>query len=354
VQEEDREASVSRVHRRKHRCVSNPVFSVVPFVNDPAFGGRVKAVVAERFGGPDVLRLTEVPDPVTPPGCLRIAVHAAGLNPVDAGNRVDGTWAGLRAPCILGYDVAGVVDEVGEGAEGALVGDRVMAMTAFPAGAGGYAEFAVVDAGLVAPVPPECSLVEAAGVPLAAGTAFEVLDRLGLAAESSVLVLGASGGVGTFLVQLGAAAGLRIAAVGSEPSHSLLRELGATWTLDYRTRKVAEATQEEVGEPVDAIVDLVGADVLQASLPAVRPHGSLAAIATPTLDLDPVLDSNLSFHGILIENDRDRIRSLGRLFADGTIRSIVSAVFWPERASEAHQLLETGHSGGKIILQFRS
>jgi NADPH:quinone reductase-like Zn-dependent oxidoreductase len=186
---------------------------------------------------------------------LRIAVHAAGLNPVDAGNRVDGTWAGLTAPCILGYDVAGFVDEVGEGAEGALVGDRVMAMTAFPAGAGGYAEFAVVDAGLVAPVPPECSLVEAAGVPLAASTAFEVLDRLGLAAESSVLVLGPSGGVGTFLVQLGAAAGLRIAAVGSEPSHSLLRELGATWTLDYRTRKVAEAAQEEVGGPVDAIVD---------------------------------------------------------------------------------------------------
>ena len=178
----------------------------------------MKAVLAERFGGPDVLRLTEVPDPFTPPGCVRIAVYAAGLNPVDAGNRVDGTWAGLTAPCILGYDVAGIVDEVGEGAEGALVGDRVMAMTAFPAGAGGYAEFAVVDAGLVAPVPPECSLVEAAGVPLAASTAFEVLERLGLAAESSVLVLGASGGVGTFLVQLGAAAGLRIAAVGSEPS----------------------------------------------------------------------------------------------------------------------------------------
>ncbi|HET8624316.1 MAG TPA: NADP-dependent oxidoreductase [Gemmatimonadales bacterium] len=314
----------------------------------------MKAVVAERFGGPDVLRLTEVPDPFTPLGCVRIAVHAAGLNPVDAGNRVDGTWAGLTAPCILGYDVAGVVDEVGEGADGALVGDRVMAMTAFPAGAGGYAEFAVVDAKLVAPVPPECSLVEAAGVPLAAGTAFEVLDRLELAAESSVLVLGASGGVGTFLVQLGAAAGLRIAAVGSEPSHSLLRELGATWTLDYRTRNVAEAAQEEVGGPVDAIVDLVGADVLQASLPAVRPHGSLAAIATPTLDLDPVLDSNLSFHGVLIENDPDRIRSLGRLLADGTFRSIVSAVFSPERASEAHQLLETGHSGGKIVLQFRS
>ncbi|HEX6580498.1 MAG TPA: zinc-binding dehydrogenase, partial [Actinomycetota bacterium] len=165
---------------------------------------------------------------------------------------------------------------------------------------------------------------------------------------------GASGGVGTFLVQLGAAAGLRIAAVGSEPSHSLLRELGATWTLDYRTRNVAEAAQEEVGGPVDAIVDLVGADVLQASLPAVRPHGSLAAIATPILDLDPVLDSNLSFHGVLIENDRDRIRTLGRLLADGTIRSIVSAVFSPERASEAHQLLETGHSGGKIVLQFRS
>ena len=314
----------------------------------------MKAVVTERFGGPEVLRMREVADPFTQPGSVRIAVHAAGLNPVDAGNRADGTWAGLKAPCILGYDVAGVVDEVGEGAETFLLGDRVMAMTPFPAGAGGYAELAVVDAELVAPIPPGCSFVEAAAVPLAAGTAFEVLGRLGLAPGSSVLVLGASGGVGTFLVQLGAAAGLRIAAVGSEPSHGLLRELGATWTLDYRARDVVEAALEQVGGPVDAIVDLVGADVLQRSLPAVRPHGSLAAIATPTLDLDLVLDANLLFHGVLIENVGDRLRSLSRLLADGTIRSIVSAVFSPERAAEAHQLLGTGHSGGKIILQFRS
>jgi NADPH:quinone reductase-like Zn-dependent oxidoreductase len=99
----------------------------------------MKAVVVSEFGGPERLRLGEAPDPVAGPGQVRVAVHAAGVNPVDAGNRADGSWAGLRAPCILGYDIAGVIDSIGPGVSGLAPGDRVMAMTHFPDGAGGYA-----------------------------------------------------------------------------------------------------------------------------------------------------------------------------------------------------------------------
>src|SRR5262249_11000916 len=122
----------------------------------------MRAVVVSEFGGPDQLRLTEAPDPVPGPGQVRIRVMAAGVNPVDAGNRADGSWAGLRAPCILGYDIAGVVDELGPGVAGLRPGDRVMAMTHFPDGAGGYAELAVVDSGLVAPIAAETSFAQAA------------------------------------------------------------------------------------------------------------------------------------------------------------------------------------------------
>jgi Alcohol dehydrogenase GroES-like domain len=175
----------------------------LPPVREPGSRGdlTLKAVVVGEFGGPNQLRLGEVPDPVPGPGQVRVAVRAAGVNPVDAGNRADGSWAGLAVPCVLGYDIAGVIDSVGPGVEPLGPGDRVMAMTHFPDGAGGYAELAVVDAALIAPIGPEVSFVAAAATPLAAGTALEVMSRLGRPAGGTVLVLGGSGGVGLFMLQ---------------------------------------------------------------------------------------------------------------------------------------------------------
>jgi NADPH:quinone reductase-like Zn-dependent oxidoreductase len=129
----------------------------------------LKAVVVGEFGGPEQLQSAEVADPVPGPGEVRVAVSAAGVNPVDAGNRADGSWAGLTVPSVLGYDIAGVVESVGPGVTGLAPSDRVMAMTHFRDGAGGYAELAVVDAGLVAPIGPAVSFTAAAATPLAAG-----------------------------------------------------------------------------------------------------------------------------------------------------------------------------------------
>jgi NADPH:quinone reductase len=315
----------------------------------------MKAVVVKEFGGPEVLRVGELADPQAGPGQVRVAVHAAGINPVDGGNRVSGRWAGLRVPCVLGYDVAGVVDQVGPGVESLRAGQRVMAMTRFRDGAGGYAELAVLDADQVAPVPASCSMVEGAAVPLAAGTAWEVLRRLGPAAGNGkwLLVHGASGGVGTFLVQLAATAGAKVVAVGSARSHDLLRRLGAAACVDYHDGPVASRALEAAGGPVDAIADLVGGNALQESLGAVRPHGQLASIATPRLDPDLLLDENLTFHGVLISNDGERTRLLADRLGEGRLRPVVAEVFPPERAADAHRLLETGHSGGKLVLRFR-
>jgi len=139
----------------------------------------MRAVLVSEFGGPEQLRLDQAADPVAGPGQVRIAVHAAGVNPVDASNRADGRWAGLYVPRILGYDIAGVIDSVGPGVSGFAAGDRVMAMTHFPDGAGGYGELTVVDAGLAAPVSSAVSFAEAAATPLAAGTARVVLSPAG-------------------------------------------------------------------------------------------------------------------------------------------------------------------------------
>lgn len=313
----------------------------------------MKAVVVHRSGGPDELHLEEIADPEPGAGEVRIAVTAAGTNPVDASNRDDGSWAGIEFPHVPGYDVAGVIDAIGPEVTGVRDGDTVMAMTSFPRGAAGYAELVVTSADLVATLEPDVDLVSAAAVPLAAGTALDVLERLALDRGSTLLVLGASGGVGQFVLQLAGHEGLRPIAVGGRSSHERMRDDGADACIDYTTEDVAQRTLELAGEPVDAIADLVGGDLLNRALGALKPKGSVASIATPELDLDAVLDNNITFHGVLIDDDGTRTRRLADLFARGVLRPHVSHVLPLEDAAQAHRILESGHAGGKVVLTVR-
>ena len=307
----------------------------------------MQAIVVTRYGGPDVLELAETPAPQPRAGQVRIAVRAAGTNPVDAGNRADGSWSGLVLPWIPGYEVSGVVDQLGEGVSELSFGDRVMAMTRFRRQTGGYAERVVVDAEAVAKLADSTSFAAAAATPIAGGTASDVLDRLNLAGGDRLLVLGASGGVGSYLLQMAAARGVEVFALGRAEHHDRMRALGASGTVDYR---LPDAVQRLDGQRVDAVADLVGGDAITAWLPTLRPGGQIAAIATPELDLDALLDDNITFHGVLIRNDGDRTRRLARLLGDGTIVAHVSHTFRLDEAAQAHRILEGGHSGGKVVL----
>jgi NADPH:quinone reductase len=310
----------------------------------------VRAVVVRQFGGPEQLELTDAPDPVPGPGEVRVAVRAAGVNPVDAGNRHDGSWAGLPLPCILGYEIAGLIDATGPGVIGWAPGDRVMAMTHFRDGAGGYAELAVVPAGLLAPLGDGTSFTDAAATPVAGGTALVVLDRLALPPGGRLLVLGGSGGVGLFVLQLAAARKLEAIAVGRSAMHAQMRALGAAACIDYTTEDVAARAAELAGGPVDAIADLVGGRSAAGALAALRPGGQIASIASPELDLDPLVDSNITFHGVLIGDDGERTRELAGLLARGELRPVVSHVLPLASARRAHEIIEDGHPGGKIVL----
>jgi NADPH:quinone reductase len=310
----------------------------------------VKAVIVSQFGGPEQLRLADVEDPLPGDGQIRIAVHAAGVNPVDPFNRADGSWSGLRVPCILGYDVAGLVDSLGPGVTGFRPGDRVMAMTHFPDGVGGYAELAVVDADQVALIGPDTPMTAAAATPLAAGTAWEALARLALSPGARLLILGASGGVGLFLVQLAARRGIEVIGVGRRAMHDQMLALGAASCIDYLTEDVAVRAAALAEGSVDAIADLVGGRLLSSALGALRRAGRVAAIAAPELDLAPVIDANITFHGVTVEDDGQRTRELASLLAEGALRPVVSHVLPLSEAAEAHRIQEGQHAGGKIVL----
>lgn len=283
------------------------------------------------------------------PRQVRIAVHAAGTNPVDTGNRKSGAWAGLDLPWIPGYDVAGVIDAVGEGVDQVSVGARVMAMTSFPRGAGGYAEYVIVDADAVAVLAAETSYVSAAAAPIAAGTALEVLNRLQLHESQRLLVLAASGGVGAYLLQLAALRGIETAALGSAEHHDRMRDLGATVCVDYR-RDDATAEIERLVGPADAIADLVGGGELMKRISVLSDGGRVASIQAPEVDVGELLDRNITFHGVLIGDDGPRTRELAALLAGGQLVSIVTEVLPMSNAERAHRILESRHAGGKVIL----
>jgi NADPH2:quinone reductase len=133
-----------------------------------------------------------------------------------------------------------------------------------------------------------------------------------------------------------------------------MREDGAATCIDYASEDVARRALELAGGQVDAIADLVGGDLLTRSLDALKPRGSAASIATPVLDLDAVLDNNLTFHGVLIGDDGRRTRRLADLFVRGVLRPRVSHVLPLDEAAQAHRILESGHAGGKIVLTVRA
>ncbi len=316
----------------------------------------MRAVVIRSFGGPSVLELSHVPDPVPGPHDVRIAVHAASVNPVDVGNRIDGSWANLRLPAILGSDFSGVVDAVGDDVQEWNRGDEVYGAAPFRGGgAGTYAELHVAAADTIARKPANLSHIEAAAVPLAGGTAYTLIERrLRVEAGDRVLVHGGGGGVGLFAVQLVAAAGGRAIALASQAHHELLLQLGAAAAVDYRDDDAIETASERAGGELDAVVDLVGGDCLSRSLPWLREGARAATIVDLTGNLDLVLDRNIIVHGVLVNPaDRSLFDELRDLIEAGRLKPIVSSVHELADAAEAHRLLEAGHVRGKIVLAVR-
>ena len=213
----------------------------------------MKAVRFSRFGGPEVLEIVDLPDPHPGPGQVRIAVRAAGVNPSDWKKR-----QGLmdeELPQTLGYEAAGVVDELGEGVADVAVGDRVFGLS----GAGAaQAELAVLS--YYAPIPPSLDFPEAAALPAAIETATRALDQLGVVGGSMLLVNGASGSVGSAAVQLAVARGARVIGTASPANHDYLRSLGAEPVaygagLGGRVRALAP-------DGVDVALDVAGSGVL--------------------------------------------------------------------------------------------
>ena len=317
----------------------------------------MRAVVQHSFGGPDVLRVEEVPRPVPLPTEVLVRVHAAGINPVDWKTRVGGAMAGVlgEPPFTLGWDVSGVVAEVGFGVTTLKVGDEVYGMPWFPRAVGGYAEYVTAPARQFARKPATISHEQAAAVPLAALTAWQALvDTADVQPGQRVLIHAAAGGVGHFAVQFAKHLGAHVTGTASRSRHDWLTALGADELIDYTTTRFEEAAKD-----IDVVIDLVGDarhNTSTRSLDVLRPGGLIVAIpagVSPQL-LQAAQKRGLRTSAFLVEPDGPALARIAALIDAGEVKVEVEEVFPLEQAAQAHTRGESDRTRGKLVLRVTS
>jgi NADPH2:quinone reductase len=312
----------------------------------------MRAMVITRFGGPEVFEAREIATPSPGPGEVLVRVVASGTNPVDAKIRQAGSWAGIPFPAVLGYDVSGVVEAVGPGVSAFATGDEVFyTPEIFGNPAGSYAEYNVAPAAIVARKPAALSHVEAAGVPLAGGTAWEaVIRRIQIRPGETLLIHGGAGGVGSFAIQFAKAAGARVIATAGAANQGFLAELGADVAVDYRSPGAAERILAETGGAgVDAAFDTAGGNV-GLSTTLTRPFGRIATILPPDGDLSALYTKNQTLYGTFLTREAERLAEMTPLFEFGQARVVVDEILPLAGVARAHERLDSGHGRGKVIL----
>ncbi len=298
----------------------------------------MRALQYKAYGGPEVLEWAEAPDPHAGPGQIRIVVRAASVNPIDW-KAFSGAFSGdkpMEGTGYLGYDAAGVVDEVGEGVTGVSVGDDV-----FGRGTNAEAELAVLDAWAAKPASVDWAVAAAAGV--AGETAERGLRLLGVEAGDTVFVDGGAGGVGAVAVQMALAKGARVIASSSEPNHDYLREIGATPVLygDGLAERVTAAADGRV----DAVFDVAGR----------TPIEELISLAPKPTQVVSIANFGASAAGARVTGGGDESRPMealalvAGLLAENKI--VIKVQTFPfERAAEAYRISVEGHLRGKLVL----
>ncbi len=307
----------------------------------PAVPETMRAYGFARYGGPEVQEYYTVPVPSPGPGQLLLKVRACGLNPADIKVR-----AGRRAlvfdvvfPMAMGREVAGTVVAQGEDTPGFTLGQEVFGSPSD--GIGGLAQYALLDIGAAAPVPPGLSPVQAAGVPVAVGTTLDVFDHLILSAGDVFVVLGAGGGVGSAACQLGAAHGLRVVGVASAAKHDLVTGFGAVAVTSGEGW--VDRARAAAGGPVTALLDMVGGTVLHEALELCGDETQLVSIA------DPVQAGKVGGGGVARRRTSEAYAAAARLLLEGAVRPLIRVEPF-SRAAEAYAEIERGHVAGKIIV----
>ena len=306
----------------------------------------MKAVRIHESGNSRVLQYEDVPMPIIESNEVLIHVVAASVNPVDWKIR-EGYLKEMipyEMPLTLGWDVSGVVESVGSNVTRFKDGDAVYSRPDIKRN-GTYAEYVVVREAELAFKPQTISHTEAAALPLAGITAWEVLiTTANLIAGQKVLIHAGSGGVGSLAIQLAKSRGAYVIATTSAKNRALVKSLGADEVIDYKTQKFAEILHD-----IDVVFDTLGGDIQELSWLVLKPGGILVSIVSPPSD-DKAKELGVRGAFVFIEPSAVILEQLAKLVDEGKVRPIVGAEFALKDIAKAHALSETGRSVGKIVL----
>lgn len=305
----------------------------------------MKAIRFHEYGGPENLREEDAPDPRAASGQVLVRVHAASVNPIDhkLASGVMRKIMPLEFPWIPGGDFSGIVEAVGAGVTGFKKGDAVCGDTP---GGGSYAQLVATSADLVAAKPGKLSHVEVASVPLAGQTAWQALfDHGRLERGQTVLIHGASGGVGMFAVQLAHWKGAKVLATASASNLDFVRSLGADTAIDYKATPF-----ESVAKNVDLVLDLIGGETQHRSFGVLKPGGALIATAQPPSEQEAARHK-VRATMVRMQASAKNLTELAKLLDAGTIKTIVSKKYPLAQARSAWRDILTGHTRGKIVLE---
>jgi NADPH:quinone reductase-like Zn-dependent oxidoreductase len=306
----------------------------------------VKAIRIHQYGGPEVLAHVELQRPTPGPSEVLIKVHAASVNPFDWKARAGYVkeFFPLVFPATLGSDVSGTVEEVGPGTALFKRGDEVYANLGLEGG--GYAEYAVAKEAIVAAKPRTLDHVQAAAVPTGGITVWQALFEVAqLRSGQKVLIHGAAGGVGNFAVQFAKAKGAYVIGTASSRNQTFLRELGVDKTVDYQKTRF-----EDVVHDADVVLDTIGGDTQERSFKALKKGGILVSVVQPpSQEMATKYGVRALFYGA--HPSSSDLTEIARLIDSGKVKTIVETVLPLAEARRAHELSESGHARGKIVLK---
>lgn len=307
----------------------------------------MKAVRFYEYGGPEVLKYEDAPRPEPAAGEILVRVHAAAVNPVDWKVRAGyfKNFMTYQLPLIPGWDFSGVVEAAGQGVTAWKKGDEVYGRPDLSRN-GAYAEYIAVKAAEVARKPKSLDHSKASSIPLAALTAWQALFDAGrLQAGQRVLIHAAAGGVGTLAVQLARWKGAHGIGTASEHNHALLKELGAAETVDY-----GKVRFEDVVRDVDLVLDTMGGETRERSWRVLKKGGILVSIVGPPAAEDAARHG-VRAAGVFVQPNAAELDQISALVDAGKVKPIVEAVLPLQDAKRAHEMNQTLHTRGKIVLQ---
>jgi NADPH:quinone reductase-like Zn-dependent oxidoreductase len=313
----------------------------------------MKAAIIDKFGDADVLEITEVDKPEINDNQVLIKVKATGINPVDTKVRAgtSGISKQIKLPAILGWDVSGIIQNVGKNVQSFRSGDEVFGCIGFPGLGKTYAEFTVADPQLLAKKPHNISFEEASAVPLAGLTAYQAInEELKISAGQKVLIQAAAGGVGHLAVQFAKISGAFVIGTASEKNEKFLKSIGVDQFIDYKKEKF-----EEVVHEVDAALDAMGGEILYRTISCVKPGGMMVCLPSSTKNdpkaIELANERNIKLIWPMMRPDGEQIRLIASLLQEKKLKVFVDKIFTLDQIMWAHKAVETHQTKGKVVVK---